>query len=93
MVLKYGVSLTFTQVLCIATTKANLTQLFAPQSIVTHARSAGEAHVDINPKMFRESLLILLQTSLPTIMYHLHLYSNWKIVNEHLGKCADECDI
>ena len=43
--------------------------------------------------MFHESLLILLQSSLPNIMYNLHLHSNWKIVNGHLGKCADECDI
>ena len=43
--------------------------------------------------MFHESLLILLLSSLPTIMYNLHLHSNWKIVNGHLGKCADECDI
>ena len=43
--------------------------------------------------MFHESLLILLRSSLPNIMCYLHLHSNWKIVNGHLGKCADECDI
>ena len=43
--------------------------------------------------MFHESLLILLRSSLPNIMYYLCLYSNWKIVNWHLGKCADERDI
>ena len=43
--------------------------------------------------MFHESLLILLRSSSPAIMYDLHLHSNWEIVNEHLGKCADECDI
>ena len=43
--------------------------------------------------MFHESLLLILQGSSPPIMYYLHLYSNWKIVNGHLGKCADERDI
>ena len=51
--------------------------------------------------MFHESLLILLWSSSPTIMgftrtsrmYYLHVHSNWEIVNEHLGKCADERDI
>ena len=43
--------------------------------------------------MFHESLLILLQSSSPTIMYYLYLHSNWEIVNWHLGKCADERDI
>ena len=51
--------------------------------------------------MFHESLLILLRSSLPNIMgfarasrmHYLHLHSNWEIVNEHLGKCADERDI
>ena len=26
-------------------------------------------------------------------MYNLFLHSNWKIVNGHLGKCADERDV
>ena len=43
--------------------------------------------------MFHESLLILLRSSLPNIMHYLHLHSNWEIVNEHLGKCADVRDI
>ena len=51
--------------------------------------------------MFHESLLILLQSSLPNIMgfarasrmHYLHLHSNWEMVNKHLGKCADERDI
>ena len=43
--------------------------------------------------MFHESLLIVLRSSLPNIMYNLHLHSNWEKVNEHLGKCADERDI
>ena len=42
--------------------------------------------------MFHESLLLILQGSSPPIMYYLHLYSNWKIVNGHLGKSADERD-
>ena len=45
MVFKYGVNLTSALVLCIATTKANLPQLFAPQSIVMH--------VGINPNVLR----------------------------------------
>ena len=39
--------------------------------------------------MFHKSLLILLGSSLPNIMYYLHLHSNWEMVNEHLGKCAE----
>ena len=43
--------------------------------------------------MFDESLLNLLRSSLPNIMYYLHLHSDWEMVNRHLGKCADEHDI
>ena len=68
--------------------KLVLPQLFAPQLIVIHAKSMWELTL-----MFHKSLLILLRSSLPNIMYYLHLHSNWKIVNGHLGKCADERDI
>ena len=64
-----------------------------------HARketllSAGEARVVMNPK---EVSRIIINSSLGFIAnYHAlltSLHSNWEMVNEHLGKCADERDI
>ena len=59
-------------------------QLFDTQSIVMHVR--------INPNVSR-IIINSFQSSLPTSTYNLHLHSNWKIVNWHLSKCADERDI
>ena len=64
-------------------------QLFAPQSIVMQK----DSHVGINPNV---SQIIANSSSEFVAKYHVLLMSYvlyWKIVNRHLGKCADECDI
>ena len=82
--------LTFTLVLCIAATIANLPPTIYPQLIVMHK----DSHMAMNPK---EVSRIIINSSLGFITnYHAlltSLHSNWKIVNWHLGKCADERDI
>ena len=53
-----------------------------------------DSHVAMNPK---EVSQIIINSSLGFIAnYHAlvaSLHSNWEMVNEHLGKCADERDI
>ena len=51
-------------------------------------------HVATNPK--EVSRIIINSFSEFIANYHAlltPLHSNWEIVNGHLGKCADECDI
>ena len=49
-----------------------------------------DSHVGINPNVSR---IIINSSSDFVVKYHALLTSlhyNWKIVNVHLGKCADE---
>ena len=79
--------LTSALVSCITTTKVNLPPTIYPQLIVMHK----DSHVAMNPK---EVSRIIINSSLGFITnYHASitsLHSNWEMVNEHLGKCADE---
>ena len=59
-------NLTFTLILCITTTKANLPPTIYP---LNQLLCVWELTL-----MIHESLLILLRSSLPNIMHYLHLY-------------------
>ena len=52
-----------------------------------------DSHVAMNPNVSR---IIINSSSEFVAKYHAlltSLHSNWEMVNEHLGKCADERDI